>query len=232
MVETLGIALAANLLLGLIGHLAGALDRAGAATGAVLGTLIWLGLGPAGWGLLALFVVAGSAMTRYGYAEKQARGHAEERGGRRGWRNAVANAGVAAACSLGAMLGGDLWLAAAIGSLAAALADTTESELGSIIGRRAYLPPRFRPVPPGTEGAVSLAGSAAGLCAALALAAAAAAAGLVAWPLVLPVGLAGFAATVVESLVAAGRRFGNHLLNLLTTALGAGFAAAAAWLLS
>lgn len=229
--ETLAIALPANLLLGLIGLAAGALDRAGAASGAVLGTLIWLGLGPAGWGLLALFVVAGSAMTRFGYAEKQARGHAEERGGRRGWRNAVANAGVAAACSFGALLGGEAWLVAAIGSLAAALADTTESELGSIVGRRAYLPPRFAPAPPGTEGAVSLAGSACGLAAGLALAAAAAAAGLVPWPLVLPIGLAGFAATLVESLVAAGRRLDNHLLNLLTTALGA-LLAAAAWQLS
>jgi len=49
-----------------------------------------------------------------------------------------------------------------IAALATATADTTASEIGQLVGRRAFLPLTLRRVPVGTEGAISLEGTLAG----------------------------------------------------------------------
>lgn len=226
--------LVAALLNGLFGFAAwrcGSVDSAGAAVGALLGLTIAFCQGLPGL-LLVLFVGVGSGLTRLRYAEKAKLGAAEARCGRRGVANALANCGVAALCAALSRFGDStLWEVAFAGALAAALADTTESELGMLLGRQAYLPPRFKPVTPGTEGAVSWAGT---LCGALAAMVMAATAGLgTLGPLEqLAVAAGGFAATVLESFVGAGRQLNNHLLNTVTTATGAGLAALIAGLAS
>jgi len=53
-----------------------------------------------------------------------------------------------------------------IAALATATADTAGSEIGKLIGRRAFDPLRFRSVAPGTSGAISLEGTLAGIVAA------------------------------------------------------------------
>jgi uncharacterized protein (TIGR00297 family) len=115
--------------------------------------------------LLAFFVLA-TLGTKLGYQRKAKAGLAQEGGGRRGFSHAFSNVGVAAICVVLAGTGittpAVLWLAAAA-SLVTATADTMSSEIGQLIGRRAYLPLTFRKVPPGTEGAVSLEGTMAGL---------------------------------------------------------------------
>ena len=58
-------------------------------------------------------------------------------------------------------------------------ADTASSEIGKAYGRRTFLITTLRPVPPGTEGAVSLEGTTAGAVAALLVALVGAAGGLV-----------------------------------------------------
>ncbi len=58
-----------------------------------------------------------------------------------------------------------------VAALAAGASDTVASEIGKAWGRRTFLFPSFKPVRPGTSGAVSLEGTAAGLVAALGLAA-------------------------------------------------------------
>lgn len=150
-----------------LAYLLGMVGIGGAAGGFVVGSVIYLCLGPEGFTVLALFVVGGSILTRLGYEKKRRSGVAERRGGRRGAKNALANCGVAVLCAaLYATTGDDVFSAAFVASLGAAFADTAESEVGQVYGRAPRLITNLRRVPPGTDGAVSLQGTLAGLVAA------------------------------------------------------------------
>jgi hypothetical protein len=52
-----------------------------------LGTLLWTTLGWRGWSLCVLYLAAGNLVTKVRFAEKEKRGLAEKRGGRRGPEN-------------------------------------------------------------------------------------------------------------------------------------------------
>ena len=202
----------------------GMVSRGGALGGLIVGTAIYYCLGPPGFAALALFVVGGSLLTRLGYGRKRRAGTAEAGGGRRGAKNALANAGVATLCALLAALTSlDAFAAAFVASLGAAFADTAESEVGLLYGREPRLITTMRTVPPGTDGAVSLPGTLAGLAAAGLTAALGLALGLLEGPaLMLLVALAGFLGTVVDSLVGAlAPRVGNELTNVLCTLVAA-----------
>ena len=201
----------------------GMVSRGGALGGFLLGAVIFFCLGPPGFTVLALFVVGGSLLTRLGYGRKRRAGTAEARGGRRGAKNALANAGVALICALLAALTSlDVFAAAFVASLGAAFADTAESEVGQLYGQAPRLITTLRRVAPGTDGAVSLPGTLAGLAAAALTAALGLVLGLVEGvaPMLL-VALAAFLGTVVDSLVGAlAPRVGNELTNVFCT-LGA-----------
>jgi len=217
-------ALTANLAFVGLALAGGAVEWTGALAGGLIGLIIYLAAGPAGYAVFAGFVVLGSIFTRLGYRAKERRGAAQTRGGRRTWRNAVANCGVGAMAGVVAVVWPEhaaIAQVALCGSFVAALADTTESELGMIAAGQAYLPPRFKPVPAGTEGAVSPAGTLLGLAVAAAMACGAAAVGLVGWPVVGAVAIGGWSGTLLESLVGAGRELNNEVLNLFCTASGA-----------
>jgi len=127
----------------------------GVAAAAAVGAATWWGLGWRGVTLLFAFFISSSLLTRL----------AGPHGGRRNARQVLANGGVAA---LGAFVGS--WTVAA-GALAAATADTWATELGSLSPHPPRLLTTGRPVPAGTSGAVTLAGSAGGAAGALFLAA-------------------------------------------------------------
>jgi uncharacterized protein (TIGR00297 family) len=175
------------------------------------------------------FFALGSAATRVGFAAKAARGIAQEKGGARGWRNAWANGGVPAVLALmAAMAPSDLrpvCTLAYAAAVATAAADTCASEVGKAYGRRTVLITTLQPVPPGTEGAVSLMGTLAGAAAAVLVAAMGPAGRLYAWTLVPLVAAAGLLGSLAESVVGAvaERRgwMGNDALNALNTAFGA-----------
>jgi uncharacterized protein (TIGR00297 family) len=161
--------LAANAVLAAIGYLGRSVDVSGAIGGCVLGAILIV---CAGWPLylsLVAFFFIGTATTKLGFRRKTARGLAQERGGRRGFSHAFSNAGVASICAVAVSLssGGPgeviFLLLAGIASLATAAADTVASEIGQLLGRRAFLPTTLHPVPVGTEGAISVEGSLAGL---------------------------------------------------------------------
>lgn len=122
--------------------------------------LFWLLL------LMSLLVLAGVA-TRVRYREKAARGTGEARGGVRRTRNVLANGLVP---TLVALVHGpiDSWLGVGaasllfVGAVAAAAADTFASEFGGL-SERTVLITTFKPVPPGTDGGISVAGQAAAL---------------------------------------------------------------------
>lgn len=207
-----------------------AVDVAGALAGWLLAVAVWAGFGWRGFLLLAAFVALGSAATRLGYGVKARRGVAQGHGGRRGVANALANGAVAAVCALAAAFlpaFGLLRLAFA-GALATALADTLGSEIGQLRSGRTWLVTSWRRVPPGTEGAVSAAGTAAGAAGAGALALLGSVVGLYTAPAAGLVALAGIAGSAVDSLVGATLESrgltNNEGTNLLATLAGAAVA--------
>jgi uncharacterized protein (TIGR00297 family) len=108
--------------------------------------------------------------TRIGYARKQSLGTAERRAGRNA-AQVFANLGVAAIC---AGICATAWrdsrlLIALIAALAEAAADTVSSEIGQAVGGVPRLVTNWKPVPAGTDGAITLAGTAAGVAAAIAV---------------------------------------------------------------
>jgi uncharacterized protein (TIGR00297 family) len=217
-------ALVVTALFAVIAHALGMVSRGGALGGFVVGTAIYVSLGPQGFAILAFFVVGGSLLTRLGYGRKRRSGTAEAAGGRRGARNALANCGVAVACALlYTLTSSDVLAAAFVAALGAAFADTAESEVGQIYGRAPRLITTLGKVLPGTDGAVSLAGTLAGIAAAALTAVLGLALGLIDDPTsMLLVALAAFLGTVVDSLVGAlAPRVGNELTNFLCTLVAA-----------
>ena len=228
------VAVAVNLAFGALASRVGAVSRSGFVGGTVLGTLL---LVMGGWGAylaLCTFFALGSAATRWGYRHKSRAGLAQDDGGRRGVRHALANCGTGLALAMVLPFVSGWWAAAAlVAAFATAASDTLGSEIGQLYGRRAYLPTTFRSVPPGTEGAVSIEGTLAGIAGASILAFLGWATAM--YPLrgVAVVILAAFVGTSVESLIGAtwGRqaRIGNEAMNFLNTVVGAGTAMLLAW---
>lgn len=214
------------------GYAARTVTVAGALGGFVIGTIIYVAMGWQGWVLLfATFMVA-SAASKVGLRRKVLLGIAEERGGRRGAGNAIANTGVAAVAGL--LVAASAHVEAARWAFAAALAaggsDTVASEIGKAWGRRTWSVTTFRRVPPGTSGAMSAEGTAAGVAAALALGAFAVALGLAPSAALIPIVLAATAGSLVESGLGATLEppgiLNNDMLNFVNTAVAALIAAA------
>lgn len=211
-----------------VAFLEGAVTWSGLIVGALIGVAVYLGAGWEGW--LMLFATFASAVitSKVGWRRKQALGIAEEREGRRGAGNAIANCLVGAIAALIAVMSpyqAIAWLALVTG-LTAGAADTVASEIGKAWGRRTFLVVGFKPVPPGTSGAVSVEGTAANVVAAFALAGLGAALGLIG-PAAIPLVVAGsLAGSFVESALGATLEkpgiLNNHLLNFITTAVAVG----------
>lgn len=219
-----------NVAIALAAHRARSIDISGAVSAVFIGTAIVAGLGLAAFALMMAFFVVGSAATKLGYRVKAARGIAQEKGGARSWQNAWANGGVPAFLAL---LGGMappehrlLFTLAYAASVATAAADTCSSEVGKAYGRRTFLITTFRPVPPGTEGAISLEGTLGGLLGGALIGGLGALVGLYGWPAAAAVAVAGLLGSLAESVIGtvAEKRgwLDNNLLNALNTAIGAG----------
>ena len=204
-------------------------DRSGALVGWLLGTLLFAFGGWRGYLMLVSLFVLGTSATRAGHRRKSRLGIAQEDGGRRGARHALANTGVGVAAAVLAVATPhrELFTLALVAAFATATCDTASSEIGQAYGRRHVLATRWRIVEPGTEGAVSLIGTLGGLVGAILVSAVAAAIGLIPWAAAPPVVIGAFVGTAFESLIgstAAGRRLSNEALNLTNTLVGAGVA--------
>ncbi len=228
----LALGLAVNAAIATVAWLARSIDVAGALSAVVIGTLITAGLGLAGLAVMIVFFVVGTVATRTGYGKKAERGIAQDKGGARGWRNAWANGGVPAALALLAGLAAPderaLLALAYAAAVATAGADTCSSEIGKAFGRRTFLITTLRTVPPGTEGAISLEGTAAGLLGGIVIGSVGAVCGLYGASVAALVAAAGLLGSLAESVLGtvAERRgwLDNDLLNAVNTAIGAALA--------
>lgn len=227
------------------------LTGGGAWAATAVGAAVWGGVGPAGVGLLVLFFVSSSALSRLprrravrpdltggaGEASPSAgpgpgAGEGGAGGRPRSARQVLANGGVAAAA---AVLPGAFAPAAVVGALAAATADTWSSEVGEAVGGSTRLVTTGQRVPPGTPGGLSLAGSVAGLAGGAAIGGAAWMLGLApaaeGWARLTATGLAaGASGAGLDSVLGAtaeGRPgwLDNDGVNLVATAAGAAVAA-------
>jgi uncharacterized protein (TIGR00297 family) len=190
--------------------------------------------------VLAVAAIA-SAATRVGRRKKERLGTAEARRGRSASQIA-ANLGAAALLAIGSFQSWILdqrWslyisragvslFALAIAALAEAAADTTSSEIGQVLGGQPRMITTLRPVAPGTDGAISLAGTLAGALAAAIVA------GLGAFSLHGNAAFfavscaAGIFGLLFDSLLGATLEawgwLNNDLVNFLSTVSAAGFA--------
>jgi uncharacterized protein (TIGR00297 family) len=165
-------ALGISLGLALLVFLARAATPLAALTGGVIAAVLTLAPLPASglsWyhsalpSLLALFLLTFSA-TRFGRAKKQRLGVADDKRGRNA-AQVAANLGVAglgAAAALSHPLQGMCYAVVVTAALAEATADTLASELGEVLGGQPLMVTTRRRVSPGTDGAISLAGTLAG----------------------------------------------------------------------
>jgi uncharacterized protein (TIGR00297 family) len=223
--------LVVNTILAILGYLARSVDVSGLIGGWLLGAVVIVFGGWPLYAVLLTFFVIGTATTKLGYRRKERAGLAQEKEGRRGFSHAFSNVGVAALLAIASaaipLERTALWLAAAA-ALATAAADTTASEIGQLLGRRAFLPMTLRSAPVGTEGAISVEGTLAGLIAGL-LVATVAALTEFRTPSIRIVGAltaAAFAGSYIESLAGNWNRprenpVPNGVLNFFNTAVGA-----------
>jgi uncharacterized protein (TIGR00297 family) len=228
-------ALAGGMLLGMLitalpalaARAAGAVTWPGAVAGWLLTALLYAAAGWRGLAVFGAFFVLAAGATRVGWERKASLGVAHAREGSRGVGSAVANTlvGIIGAYLAISTTQGSLFRLAMCAAFATAAFDTVASEIGQAFGRRHVLVTTLRRVGAGTEGAISLEGTAAGTAAAVVVA-------LVSLSVaaVTPTGAAAAVAGALtgsmgESLLGAvlpgGGAQRNDALNFLNTALGA-----------
>jgi len=241
--KSVGIGIGVNLVLALLALLAGLVSFSGVIGGFCVGTLIYIFTDWKGFLILAVFFAIGSAVTKLGYRTKAALGAAQEDRGRRGAKHAIANCFVGVATGFlyfiftprhgitdqtllsEALTTQAVFMIGFVAAFATALADTVASEIGQLLGKEPVLITTFKKVPPGTEGAVSVAGTIAGVIAALLIA-------CIAWYLELlgmvggmVVIVAGILGMLFESVLGALFKFtsslSNEMMNFLNTIIGA-----------
>lgn len=209
MSPTLPIAAGLSAIVALAGWWAGALTRGGVVAAAATGTAIVWGAGWPGALALALFFVGSSAVSRTPGAPILP---GDAKGDRRDAAQVLANGGAAAAVALLFRAQPELAAWTVTASLAAAAADTW----ATAIGARSRKPPRLlafgREVPPGTNGGMTVAGTAG------AVAGAASVAGITgivmgSLPLALAGTMTGFAGMVADSLLGATAQGRFHCIS-------------------
>lgn len=206
----------------------------GFASGLLIGTMLYTFGGYQLFLILFLFFFLGSGSTKFGYAYKKSLGIAQEKGGARGWKNAVANCSMGVFLSVLAMLSTEslspIFIAGVFGAFATAAADTVSSEIGQVLGKHPILITTLRPVPVGTEGAVSLEGTFAGIVASIVVCAAGVLLQVLTVPAALFCVLAAFIGTTVESYLGATletmKIIDNEIINFMNTLVGAAAAMA------
>ena len=227
-----------NTALGLAGAFTGAYSKMLTPSGLLhawaLGVILWSSFGWRGWSLCVVYLLAGSRVTKVKMADKVALGIGEGRGGKRGPENVWGSAATGALCALAALRWPQhaaLMNLGYVASIATKLSDTFASEIGKAYGYNCFLITSLKPVPRGTEGAVSVEGTLAGVGGSLIIAAYGALVGLIGRDCrsLALVAAAAFVGTTAESYIGAiaqdkVKLLTNEVVNFLNTLIGGAFA--------
>jgi uncharacterized protein (TIGR00297 family) len=192
------------------------LDEGGAISAFLIGFVTFVAPSD-GWKwfiVLLLFLMVSSYMTHYKYQAKRKKGFAQEKGGARGWPNVSANGVVAGLMALSIPFfpqpSQELILAAFLGAVATANADTLATEIGLLNPSDPRLITNLKKiVPAGTSGGISIFGEIATLSGALVIGVAAGIlrmTGNPGWPLGVIIGttmIAGLVGCSVDSFIGA-----------------------------
>jgi len=171
---------AAAAVIAFVTHRARLLSTSGAVAASIIGSLAvasaW------NWGaLLVLYFVVAAALSRFGRREKEERTRTViAKAGPRDAAQVLANGGVFAAAALGnAAFPNPAWAFVAAASLASSEADTSATEIGTLVGGEPRSIISGERLPPGTSGGVTAIGTVASLFGAAFVALAAFALGVV-----------------------------------------------------
>jgi uncharacterized protein (TIGR00297 family) len=189
------------------------LDRGGAISAFVIGFVTFV-IPTDGWKwfiVLLVFLTVSSYMTHYKYQVKRKKGFAQEKGGARGWSNVSANGAIAGLLALlVSFLPREPVLAAFLGAVATANADTLATEIGLLNPSDPRLITNLgKVVPAGTSGGISILGELATLFGALVIGITAGLLGMTGnpgWPLSVIFGttlIAGLVGCSVDSVIGA-----------------------------
>lgn len=159
-----------SILIGYVAYRRRSLSQSGW-LGAVLTGTLTFGFGGWTWGCaLVFFFVTSSLLSRYRHTQKERiAGEKFEKGGQRDLMQALANGGIGALLALIYGLSNEppLLLAMYAGTIGTVIADTWATELGVLARQPPRLITTLRLAPPGTSGAVTMAGTLAGAAGAL-----------------------------------------------------------------
>ena len=133
------------------------LDRGGTMAGIMIGSIILIGFGWPALIIMMVFFTFSTFSTRLRYSYKRQLGFGQEKGGKRGWKNTLANGGIAASSALANFfLGGEIFFICFLGAMATSMADTLATEIGLLSKSRPRLITNLRKkVGAGTSGGVS-----------------------------------------------------------------------------
>jgi uncharacterized protein (TIGR00297 family) len=223
--RTLAFAILLCAAFGYFAYRAKTIDLTGVFSAVLFGVILISFTGTVSWFIIILvFFILGSAFTKFKYSEKEFLGVAQGKHGKRGYKNAFANAGVGVAAAILFGVTGDMIYAAVfLGSVSTATADTLASEIG-VTGGNPVMITTLKRCPPGTNGGVTLIGEAACVIGALIIAGLGFLLGIAPWYVCLISAAAGVAGTNLDSLYGAVLEnrgvFGNTGTNLLATLSG------------
>ena len=187
------------------------LDLGGAIATCLMGLSLYL-LGGWHWlGVVMLFFLIGSFLSKWLAPSAEKQNPIEEKGHVRDAGQVYANGGVAWFCVVAyALFPSELWYGAFLGSIGAAAADTFATEIGRLSKRNPRLITTGKTVAPGTSGGVTVPGMLASLAGAFLIACA----GTLllwreeAWLSIAVITLAGLAGSLVDSILGASVQAG------------------------
>ena len=228
------LAVALSTLLSLAALKAGCLTKDGAAASLLVGSFTGIFGSLEAFILMTIFTVTGFAATWNGLSDKKKRGLQEGKKGERTWKN-VAGVGIppCAIVLINAIwpMEPTLFFVAFISTMTVAGADTIASEIG-IRDRKVFLITNFKKVSPGTNGGVSLLGTAISTAASLAIAILGwlIMAHTLDWVLIIPF-IAGVFGNFMDSVLGATLEdrgiISKYANNCVTALMGAAFGAGA-----
>lgn len=196
----------------------------------ILGIIVWGCLRWQGYAVVMFYFLVGSTITKVGMKQKEAEGIAEKRSGVRSVENVWGSALIGAICAIAFYFSSEFWqpfwLLGYVASFATKLSDTCASEFGKAYGKNTFLVTTLKPVPRGTEGAISLEGTLAGIVASILISCLAYGVGMINLLGILICVISAFIATYIESLIGATLQdkfdwLTNEIVNIINTFFGA-----------